>query len=56
MATFSPDLSPIEQLWDQIGQVVRRRQPLPVTLCHFQIALREEWKNITQHRVQRLVR
>ena len=53
---FSPDLSPNEHLWDQIGQAVRRRQPPPVTLRQLEIALREEWTNIPQHRIRRLVR
>ena len=53
---FSPDLSPIEHLLDQLGQAVRRRQPAPVTLRQLENALREEWRNILQYRIQRLAR
>ncbi|CAC5385416.1 unnamed protein product [Mytilus coruscus] len=49
---FLPDLGPIEHLWDQIGQAVRRREPPPVTLRQLEIALRKEWTNIPQHRIR----
>ena len=39
-----------------LGQAVRRRQPPPVTLRQLEIAVREEWTNIPQHRIRRLVR
>ena len=53
---FSPDLSPIEHLWDQLGQAVRRRQPMPITLRQLENALQEEWNNIPQDRIRRLIR
>ena len=53
---FSPDLSPIEHLWDQLGRrvyngrrQVRNRQELID-------ALRKEWDVIPQFRIQRLIR
>ena len=45
---FSPDLSPIEHLWDQLGRAVRQRHPQPKTRRQLEAALRAEWRNIPQ--------
>lgn len=52
---FSPDLSPIEHLWDQIGQLILRRTPRPANRPQLIHALQEEWNNIPQGRIQRLI-
>ncbi|KAK3104731.1 hypothetical protein FSP39_008898 [Pinctada imbricata] len=39
---FSPDLSPIEHLWDQLGKAVRQRHPQPQTLRQLEAALQAE--------------
>jgi len=52
---FSPDLSPIEHLWDQLGQGIQRRTPRPTTRNQLIQALQEEWNNVPQHRIQTLV-
>ena len=52
---YSPDLSPIEHLWDNLDRRLRRRNPLPVNAIQLRDALQEEWDNIPQHQVQRLV-
>ena len=52
--TFSPDLSPIEHLWDELGRRVRHRQNPPETPQELRGALVHEWKNITQS-IQRLI-
>ena len=50
----SPDLNPIEQLWDQLGRAIARRNVqsradlIPVVM--------EEWDAIPQYRVRRLFR
>ena len=44
---FSPDLSPIEHLWDRSDRRVRKRQPAPTTIGELRQALREEWNNIS---------
>lgn len=52
---FSPDLNPIEHLWDQLGRAVYdgRRH---ITNRHQLIqALMEEWQAIPQYRIQRLI-
>lgn len=52
---FSPDLNPIEHLWDHLGKrVYSRRQP-PTNRQQLIRALLEEWDNITQIQIQRLI-
>ncbi|GFR82544.1 transposable element Tcb1 transposase [Elysia marginata] len=52
---YSPDLNPIEHLWDLLDRRVRMRQPQPQTLLPLERALHEEWDNIPQQAVQRLI-
>ena len=52
----SPDLNPIEHLWDQLDRRVRQRQQVPRTLRELAAALQEEWRRIPQERIQRLIR
>lgn len=50
----SPDLNPIEQMWDQLGRaIVRRGIQRQADLIP---AVMEEWDGIPQFRVQRLIR
>lgn len=51
---LSPDLSPIEHLWDALDRRVRIRQP--ATLRQLHDILREEWTNIPQADIQALIR
>jgi transposase len=39
----SPDLNPIEHVWDALGRRVSSRQPPPRTLNELKIALIQEW-------------
>lgn len=53
---LSPDLNPIEHLWDLLDRRVRKR-PHPVqTLQQLKEALIEEWDNIPQEDIRRLIR
>ena len=52
---LSPDLSPIEHLWDQLDRRVRKRQQQPQTLDQLPAALMEEWQGITQVSINRLI-
>lgn len=52
----SPDLNPIEHLWDQLKRKVRSRDPAPTTLQELQDAVIEEWDSIPQEEVLKLVR
>jgi transposase len=40
----SPDLNPIEHLWDQLDKHVRQRQPPPQTLDQLRQMLQQEWR------------
>lgn len=51
----SPDLNPIEHLWDQLGRSVRQRVTDRTTLAELRLILVEEWNAIPQARVTRLV-
>ena len=48
---YSPDLSPIEHLWDELDRRVRRRRNTPNTLGQ----LLEEWENIPMRKINALV-
>ena len=52
---LSPDLNPIEHLWDELGRRVHRRVNHPEYIDQFQRALTDEWNNILQAFVMRLV-
>ena len=43
---LSPDLSPIEHVWDELGRQLRRRLARPETLQQLEDAIMEEWANI----------
>ena len=42
----SPDLSPIEQVWDQLDRRMRQRPVQPQTMIQLQQALVQEWNSI----------
>lgn len=52
----SPDLNPIEHLWDQLKRRVRSRDPPPATLDELHDAVIEEWNNIPQENIVTLIR
>ena len=52
---YSPDLSPIEHLWDELDRHVRRRRIIPDILGQLQTALLEEWENIPMRKINALV-
>ena len=52
---FSPDLSPIEHLWDVLDRRIRLRNPLPQNRVQLSQALTEEWARIPQRDIQHLI-
>ena len=51
----SPDLNPIEYLWDQLGRAVRARVTNATMLADLRQILVEEWDAIPQQCMTRLV-
>ena len=51
----SPDLNPIEHLWDELDRRVRQREPAPQNLRQLEQALQQEWQTIPQARVRTLI-
>ncbi|KAH0818446.1 hypothetical protein GEV33_004345 [Tenebrio molitor] len=51
----SPDLNPIEHVWDFLGKRVRRRQLRPETLNGLRVALEEECAQIPQNYIATLI-
>ncbi|GFU47575.1 DDE_3 domain-containing protein [Trichonephila clavipes] len=48
---YSPDLSPIEHVWDMLGRRIAARQPPPTCLPELRRALLDEWCNIPQDQI-----
>ena len=51
----SPDLNPIEHLWDNLDRRLRRRQPQPQTRQQLCQALQDEWRRIPQRQIRDLI-
>ena len=54
-SALSPELSPIEHLWHELGRRIRHRLNPPETPQEMRDALVHEWKNIPQAFIQRLI-
>lgn len=52
---YSPDLSPIEHLWDELDRRIRNRRNPPNTLPQLANALVQEWNNIPIRKVNALM-
>ena len=51
----SPDLNPIEHLWDYLDRQVRKRRPLPTSPAGLAAALQDEWGKIPLDVVRNLI-
>ena len=51
----SPDLNPIENLWNHLDSQVRKRKPVPRSKQELIEAIQEEWRKITIETCQRLI-
>ena len=51
----SPDLNPLEHLWDILGRKIREITPPVQTLLELEAALHRKWQQISQQRILRLV-
>lgn len=52
---LSPDMSPIEHVWDTLKRRVKRRRVQPQTLQQLEQALLQEWRNIPQRDIQTMI-
>jgi transposase len=52
---YSPDLSPIEHLWDKMDRRVRGRRNAPATVDQLGAVLLEEWDNIPMRTINALM-
>lgn len=52
---YSPDLNPIEHVWDMLGRRVAARITPPRSLSELPKALLEEWENLSQELINSLI-
>ncbi|GFU82304.1 transposable element Tcb1 transposase [Trichonephila clavipes] len=52
---YSPDMNPIEHVWDILGRRIAARQPPPTCLLELRRALHDEWCNIPQDQIDNLI-
>ena len=52
---MSPNMNPIEHVWDFIGRKLNQRQPKCATIPELRVALVQEWQRFPQYRLRRLV-
>ena len=53
--TRSPDLNPIEHIWDELEKRLRARQISPTNLQDLRVALTEEWQSIPQLKIKKII-
>lgn len=51
----SPDMNPIEHLWDELKRRVRAHHPAPQTTQELKNVILEEWEDIPQHVITTLI-
>lgn len=52
----SPDLNPIEHVWDKLGKQVKQRDPTPTNIGDLKRVLEEEWNRIPQDFIDNLIK
>ncbi|GFW43079.1 transposable element Tcb1 transposase [Trichonephila clavipes] len=52
---YSPDLNPVEHVWDRLGRLIAARQPPPTCIPEPRRALLDEWCNIPQDQIDNLI-
>ncbi len=52
---YSPDMSPIEHVWDALDRRIWQRVPVPANIQQLRTAIEEEWTNIPQATINNLI-
>jgi transposase len=53
---MSPDLNPIEHIWDMLGRRIQAQEPPVQNICQLEAALHREWQQLSQQDIRRLTR
>ena len=51
---MSPELNPIEYIWDILGRRMQTREPPVQNIRQLETALHREWKQLSQKDIRRL--
>jgi len=51
---MSPDLNPIEHIWDMLGRRIQAREPPVQNIRQLEAALHREWQQLSQQDIRRL--
>ena len=51
---MSPDLNPIEHIWDMLGRGIHAREPPVQNIRQLEAALHREWQQLSQQDIRRL--
>ncbi len=52
---YSLDMSPIEHVWDALDWRIRQHVPVPANIQQLHTAIKEEWTNIQQAKINDLI-
>ena len=51
---MSPDLNPIEHIWDMLGRRMQAREPPVQNIRQLEVVLHREWQQLSQQDIRRL--
>ena len=51
---LTPDLNPIEHIWDMLGRRILAREPPVQSIRQLEAALHREWQQLSQQDIRRL--
>jgi transposase len=49
---MSPDLNPIEHIWDMLGRRIHAWEPPVHNICQLEAALHREWQQLSQQDIR----
>ncbi len=52
---YSPDMSPIEHVWDALDRGIQQHVPVPANFQQLHTAIEQEWTNIAQATINNLI-